>query len=104
MRRLAKPSFFGSSAARWTPQGSLAPGSKTTESARGLLQRADFVHEVGQQNILPNAQAALDRARKIGATFIGAVWAPSGIHHLSIDEIPGIRISQRGKLSVGQCD
>ena len=36
-----------------------------------LLTRADFVDEVGRQNILPNVQAALDRAREIGASFSG---------------------------------
>lgn len=36
-----------------------------------LLSRADFVDEVGPQNILPNIQAALDRAQEIGASFSG---------------------------------
>lgn len=36
-----------------------------------LLARADFVDEVGPENILPNVQAALDRAREIGASFSG---------------------------------
>ena len=36
-----------------------------------LLTRADFVDEVGRRNILPNVQAALDRAREIGASFSG---------------------------------
>ncbi|HKO18719.1 MAG TPA: sulfate permease [Acidobacteriaceae bacterium] len=36
-----------------------------------LLSRADFVDEVGRENILPNVQAALDRAREIGAAFNG---------------------------------
>ena len=36
-----------------------------------LLTRAEFVEEVGRNNILPNVQAALDRAREIGASFSG---------------------------------
>lgn len=36
-----------------------------------LLTRADFVDELGRQNILPNVQAALDRAQEIGASFSG---------------------------------
>ena len=36
-----------------------------------LLSRADFVDEVGRENILPNVQTALDRAREIGAAFSG---------------------------------
>jgi SulP family sulfate permease len=36
-----------------------------------LLARAEFVNEVGQENILPNVQAALDRTREIGADFSG---------------------------------
>lgn len=36
-----------------------------------LLARADFVNEVGRENILPNVQTALDRAREIGASFSG---------------------------------
>lgn len=36
-----------------------------------LLTRADFVDEVGRENILPNVQTALDRAREIGASFSG---------------------------------
>lgn len=34
-----------------------------------LLARADFVEEVGQENILPNVQAALARARSIEASW-----------------------------------
>jgi SulP family sulfate permease len=36
-----------------------------------LLARADFVDELGRQNILPNVQVALDRAQEIGASFSG---------------------------------
>jgi len=36
-----------------------------------LLVRADFVEEVGPENILPNVQAALARAREIGGSFDG---------------------------------
>jgi len=36
-----------------------------------LLVRADFVEEVGPENILPNVQAALARAREIGGRFDG---------------------------------
>ncbi len=36
-----------------------------------LLAKADFIDEVGRQNILPNVQVALDRAREIGASFSG---------------------------------
>lgn len=36
-----------------------------------LLSRADFMNEVGRQNILPNIQAALDRAQEIDASFSG---------------------------------
>jgi sulfate permease, SulP family len=36
-----------------------------------LLTRADFVDELGRQNILPNVQAALDRAQEIGTSFSG---------------------------------
>jgi SulP family sulfate permease len=36
-----------------------------------LLARTDFVDEVGRENILPNVQTALDRAREIGASFNG---------------------------------
>jgi sulfate permease, SulP family len=36
-----------------------------------LLARADFVEEVGPENILPHIQAALDRAREISASFSG---------------------------------
>ena len=36
-----------------------------------LLARVDFVDHVGRRNILPNVQAALDRAREIGASFSG---------------------------------
>jgi SulP family sulfate permease len=36
-----------------------------------LLGRADFVDEVGRENILPNVQTALDHAREIGASFSG---------------------------------
>ena len=36
-----------------------------------LLARTDFVEEVGPQNILPNVQAALSRAREINASFSG---------------------------------
>jgi len=34
-----------------------------------LINRADFVEEVGQKNILPHVQAALHRAREIGDDF-----------------------------------
>jgi SulP family sulfate permease len=36
-----------------------------------MLQRADFVDHIGANNILPHAQAALDRAREIQAEFDG---------------------------------
>jgi SulP family sulfate permease len=36
-----------------------------------LLARADFVGKVGRENILPNIQTALDRAREISASFSG---------------------------------
>lgn len=36
-----------------------------------LLARTDFVEEVGRENILPNVQSALDRARQIDASFNG---------------------------------
>jgi len=36
-----------------------------------FLERADFVEEVGRENILPHVQAALARARAIGANFDG---------------------------------
>jgi SulP family sulfate permease len=36
-----------------------------------LLARADFVEEVGRENILPNVQAALARARDISGSFGG---------------------------------
>ncbi|HME58611.1 MAG TPA: SulP family inorganic anion transporter, partial [Terracidiphilus sp.] len=37
----------------------------------GLLARADFIAHVGQRNILPHVQAALNRAREISADFSG---------------------------------
>jgi SulP family sulfate permease len=36
-----------------------------------MLKRADFVEHIGEQNILPHAQAALERAREIQAGFDG---------------------------------
>jgi SulP family sulfate permease len=36
-----------------------------------LLRRADFVQHVGERNILPNVQAALQRAREIHESFDG---------------------------------
>lgn len=36
-----------------------------------LLTRTDFLEELGRENILPNVQAALDRAQEIGASFSG---------------------------------
>jgi SulP family sulfate permease len=36
-----------------------------------LLTRADFVNKVGRENILPNVETALDRARDVGASFSG---------------------------------
>jgi SulP family sulfate permease len=36
-----------------------------------MLRRADFVAHIGPENILPHAQAALDRAREIQAEFDG---------------------------------
>jgi SulP family sulfate permease len=36
-----------------------------------MLQRADFVAHIGADNILPHAEAALDRAREIQAEFDG---------------------------------
>jgi SulP family sulfate permease len=37
-----------------------------------LIGRADFVEEVGRENILPHVQAALARAREISGSFGGA--------------------------------
>src|SRR5579883_38644 len=36
-----------------------------------LLDRADFLDEAGRENILPNVQRALERAREIGGAFNG---------------------------------
>jgi SulP family sulfate permease len=36
-----------------------------------MLDRADFIEHVGQQNILPHVSAALDRAREISEQFAG---------------------------------
>ena len=36
-----------------------------------MLQRADFIEHIGEHNILPHAQAALERAREIQAGFTG---------------------------------
>jgi len=36
-----------------------------------LLKRADFIEHIGEHNILPHAQAALERAREIQAGFAG---------------------------------
>jgi hypothetical protein len=36
-----------------------------------LFLRAEFANAAGQDNILPNIQSALDRAREIGANFNG---------------------------------
>ncbi|HEY1500567.1 MAG TPA: sulfate permease [Acidobacteriaceae bacterium] len=36
-----------------------------------LLSRADFVEQIGRENILPNVRAALGRAREINSTFNG---------------------------------
>ncbi len=36
-----------------------------------MLQRADFIEHIGEHNILPHAQAALQRAREIQAAFTG---------------------------------
>jgi SulP family sulfate permease len=36
-----------------------------------MLKRADFVEHIGEPNILPHAQAALERAREIQAEFDG---------------------------------
>jgi len=36
-----------------------------------MLQRGDFIEHIGEQNILPHAQAALERAREIQAGFTG---------------------------------
>ncbi len=36
-----------------------------------LLAGADFVEEIGRENILPNVQEALARARRIGSSFSG---------------------------------
>ncbi|MFN0102772.1 MAG: SulP family inorganic anion transporter [Bryobacteraceae bacterium] len=36
-----------------------------------LLERAEFIEHVGQQNILPHVSAALDRARRINEAFSG---------------------------------
>ena len=36
-----------------------------------MLRRADFIEHIGEHNILPHAQAALQRAREIQAGFTG---------------------------------
>ncbi len=36
-----------------------------------MLKRADFIDHIGEHNILPHAQAALERAREIQAGFMG---------------------------------
>jgi len=36
-----------------------------------MLKRADFIEHIGEHNILPHAQAALERAREIQAGFAG---------------------------------
>ena len=36
-----------------------------------MLKRADFIEHIGEHNILPHAQAALERAREIQAGFTG---------------------------------
>jgi len=36
-----------------------------------MLKRADFMEHIGEHNILPHAQAALERAREIQAGFAG---------------------------------
>ena len=36
-----------------------------------MLKRADFIEHIGEHNILPHAQAALERAREIQAGFMG---------------------------------
>jgi sulfate permease, SulP family len=36
-----------------------------------MLQRADFIAHIGEHNILPHAQAALERAREVQAGFAG---------------------------------
>ena len=36
-----------------------------------MLQRADFIDHIGEHNILPHAEAALQRAREIQAGFTG---------------------------------
>lgn len=41
------------------------------EQPAELLARTDLVHEIGQENILPHVQAALERAREINGDFQG---------------------------------
>jgi sulfate permease, SulP family len=36
-----------------------------------LLQKADFMQHIGRENVLPHVEAALQRAREIGAAFGG---------------------------------
>ena len=36
-----------------------------------LLQKAEFVEQIGHENVLPHVQAALDRAREVNAAFGG---------------------------------
>jgi SulP family sulfate permease len=36
-----------------------------------LLQKADFIDHIGRENVLPNVEAALQRAREIGTAFGG---------------------------------
>jgi SulP family sulfate permease len=41
------------------------------EQPAELLTRTDLIHEIGQENILPHVQAALNRAREINGDFQG---------------------------------
>jgi SulP family sulfate permease len=41
------------------------------EQPARLLGRSDFLRHIGAQNLLPNVQAALDRARQLQGDFSG---------------------------------
>ena len=41
------------------------------EQPARMLEQAEFVHHLGKENILPNVEAALNRAREVNMTFEG---------------------------------
>jgi SulP family sulfate permease len=43
------------------------------EQPSKLLQQSRFVEHLGQENIMPNIQAALDRAREVYSTMAPAI-------------------------------